>query len=281
MPLPSYKRGTEYIYQNGEIDRVEGLRNGDVKWRRSNGFYVISAPNFLLPRKYWETASQRGRAILKSGEKAAWPKSRNQTAEFITIKSIIDRANEANMKSVEEKWRCSNEGKVRLSVMAGTFDTVKLVCVQVIPGTQHPPRRIWHYAPSLRHYVRLDEFSAEKPAVSRRELVAIRPGATRWPPVARAALERRLIDTLEKTPVGSAAEWKSSGISTDVTVTIESEYFDPMGRQCRRYLQIWKQDKGERNYPGVACRDKSGNWRLPVVTNISRAALAVASRKGR
>lgn len=281
LPQPSYLRGTEYVYQNGIIDRVEGVRKGEVKWRRSNGIYVISAPNFLLPRKYWETAKQRGKAIVTSGDKAVWPKRKNQTAEFVTIKTVMERARESDMKSVEEKWRCSNEGEVQLSVVAGTFDTIKLVCTQVTAGQKKPPRRIWHYAPALRHYVRLDEYTSDNPTASRWELVAIRPGALKWPPVARAALEKRLIHALNTTPVGGATDWKSSGISTDVTVTIESEYFDPMGRQCRRYLQSWKRRGEVRYYPGVACHDKAGEWRLPVMTETSHAALAVASRKGR
>ena len=281
LPLPSYRRGTEYVYQNGEIERVEGIRKGEVKWRRSSGIYAISEPNFLLPQKYWETAKQRGKAVVTGGDKTAWPKRKNQTAEFIAVKTVIDRADETNMKSVEEKWRCSNEGHARLSVMAGTFDTVRLVCSQVTGGTQKPSRRIWHYAPTIGHYVRLDEFTQDSPTAKRSELVAVRPGALKWPPVARAALERRLIDALNQTPVGDTVNWKSSGISTDVTVAITSEYYDPMGRQCRRYLQTWKRRNQVRLYPGVACRDKSGNWRLPIATGVSRAGLAVASRKGR
>lgn len=280
LPLPSYSQGTDFVYENGEVDRVESVKGGEVKWRRSDGVYIISDRNFLLPRRYWEAEKQRGKAVLTGGDKSIWPSRKNETKSYVTVKTVIDRANESNMKSVEESWRCTNEGRRRLTVAAGAFDTVRFVCIRAENSESDSARRVWHYAPELRHYVRLDEFSKDRPNARRRELVAIRPGALKWPPVARAALEQRLIAALNETPVGGAAKWKSSGISTDVTVKLSSEYFNPKGRQCRRYLQIWSRGARERRYPGVACRDKDGDWRLPVATTSARATLAFAARPG-
>jgi peptidoglycan hydrolase-like protein with peptidoglycan-binding domain len=280
VPLPSYSRGTDFVYKNGEVDRVESVKRGVVKWRRSDGVYVMASRNFLLPRKYWETKTKRGKAVLTSGDKSIWPNQKNEKKSFVTVKTVIDRADESDMQSVEESWSCVNEGRNRLTVAAGVFDTVRFVCTRAESDEHKSARRVWHYAPEIGHYVRLDEFSRDQPTARRRELVAIRPGALKWPPVARAALEQRLIAALNKTPVGGSAKWDSSGISTDVTVEMVSEYFDPQGRQCRRYLQIWTRNSRERRFPGVACRNKAGNWQLPVATAAIHSTLAVATRPG-
>lgn len=280
LPLPSYIRGTEFVYQNGEIDRVESVKTGEVKWRRSNGEFAIADPNFLLPRKYWETPTRRGKAVVTGGDQPVWPGKAKETKSYVTVKTVIERADESSMKNAEESWSCTNEGVGRLTVQAGTFDTVRFVCTRTDGNAQKPARRVWHYAPDIRHFVRLDEFTSDSPTARRRELVAVRPGALKWPPVARAALEQRLIATLDKTPVGGAANWRSSGIATDVTVKVTAEFFDPMGRRCRRYIQTWSERSRERQYPGVACRDKGGGWRLPVATSAASSTLAVASRSG-
>ena len=277
LPLAAYVQGSEYVYQNGEVDRVESVKPDEIKWRRSDSEYLIGAPNFLLPAKYWETSEMRGKAILTGGDKNLWPSQENETKSFQVVKTVIDRADENKMTRTEERWSCANEGRRRLTVPAGTFETVRLVCTRDEEGGNTSARRVWDYAPAIRHYVRLDEFTRDEPNARRRELVAIRPGASNWPPVARAALERRLVAALGETAVGNAVEWKSSGIPTEVKVELTSEYIDSMGRQCRRYRQIWSQGSRERHYPGVACRDKSGKWRLPVAERAMPGALAVAS----
>jgi peptidoglycan hydrolase-like protein with peptidoglycan-binding domain len=282
LPLPVYTAGAEYVYQTGEVDRVEIVRSNkkEVKWRRSSGETIIAPINFMLPRTYWESKSKRGKAILTGGDKAVWPIRTNEAKSFRTVKTVIESTDESNMKSREESWTCVNQGPSRLNVIAGVFDTVRFVCTRAESGEGRAARRIWHYAPEIRHYVRLDEFESDQPNAHRRELVAIRPSARKWPPVARAALERRLIATLNDTPVGGSANWQSSGISTNVSVKVTAEYFDPMGRQCRHYLQIWSKGSVDRQYPGVACREKDGNWRLPVEAGPTTAALSIASRPG-
>jgi len=279
LALPAYTTGAEYIYQNGEVDRVESVKKNRVKWRRSSGETIVAVPNFMLPRTYWETKTKRGRSVVTDGD-GVWPTKTNETRSFHAVKTIIEGNDEKNMKTRKEDWNCVNEGRSRLSVIAGVFETVRFVCTRADEAKDNPARRIWHYAPDIRHYVRLDEFRSDQPNAHRRELVAIRPSARTWPPVARAALEQRLIAALNETPIGGKAEWKSSGIPTSVTVRIIAEYFDPMGRQCRQYLQEWSEGRTERLYPGVACREKTGDWRLPVSAGPTTASLAVASHPG-
>ena len=160
-------------------------------------------------------------------------------------------------------WQCGVGGTEQVAVAAGRFDTVRITCQTSDPAAGQAVERTWFYAPELRHYVRLDQrFAASRPAESV-ELVAIRLEGVDWPPAARAGLNRALQAALETTPKGKRIEWKSSAVETRVTISPTAERRDASS-YCRTFVQNVRGTDGEmRIYPGLACREVSGEWVIP------------------
>ena len=167
-------------------------------------------------------------------------------------------------------------GRKQVTVVAGTFDTVKLVCEGVATEWQPARSRVWYYAPSIQHYVRLEERETAEAVGKQTELVTIRPGGHGWPPIARAALSRAVEQALETVSNGQAAPWRSSGVDTRVTIKPTSRFESGEGRQCRTFLQTWSDGHGRRSYPGAACRDDTGRWRIPGLGDGSEEELAIS-----
>ena len=162
--------------------------------------------------------------------------------------------------------------------MAGTFDTVKLVCRRAAGETAPALSRVWYYAPSIQHYVRLEDREGTETAAKKVELITIRPGGRGWPPIARAALSRAVEQALERVSNGRATPWRSTGIDTRVTIRPTSRFQSGEGRQCRTFVQTWSDNQGRRSYPGIACRDETGRWRIPGLDDGSEDALAISEK---
>ena len=277
-PLPTYEAGTVYIYQDGRIERVIGVSGGKVKWRRNDGTSFSADRNFLLPWTYWETGEQRGKVLLwtsRNGE--MWPRVAGQRMSYKATVTVMNRAGQGRPRNSAEEWACRNQGHERLSVTAGTFDTIRFVCTHAVEGSEKPATRTWYYAPRIRHYVRFEERKPNSPSLRRSDLVAVRPTAAGWPPVVRAALEEHLVAALKNQPDGGKVRWTSSGIPTRVTVEMSTGFVDNKRRTCRRFTQVWSRNGMRRVYPGAACRSASGRWVVPVPRLEKNRRIAIAS----
>lgn len=90
-------------------------------------------------------------------------------------------------------------------------------------------------------------------------LVAARPATSGWPPAARAGLDWAISHALDQS--GSApTQWSSTGVEQRFeirTFPLTAREAALTGEQmCRRFELRGVQ----RRYPGIACRDRSGNW---------------------
>ena len=277
-PLPIYESGTVYIYQDGRVERVTAVSSGKVRWRRNDGTSFTADRNFLLPWTYWETGTRRGKVLLwKSRDGELWPGSAGQKMSYEATVTVMNRAGQGRPKNSTEQWTCTNRGHERLRVIAGTFDTIRFVCVHLIGDKKRAATRVWHYAPRIRHYVRFEERNPGDATSRLSELVAVRPTAAGWPPVVRAALEQHLVAALAEQPNGRKVRWSSSGIPTKVTVQMTSGFVDDKRRQCRRFIQTWSRNGAQRAYPGAACRSSSGRWVIPVAKLEKNRLIAIAS----
>lgn len=93
-------------------------------------------------------------------------------------------------------------------------------------------------------------------------IVAIRPSTAGWPPAARAGLDWAVSHALDVAG-GPPIPWSSTGVqqkftifATPVLTSRETALADRSARICR-HLEIRAED---RHYPGIACRDKNGEW---------------------
>jgi hypothetical protein len=272
---PRYEAGSTFVYSDGRVDTVVGLKGDTVRWQRNDGTKFTAYRNFLLPWAYWQSETESGKSTLDGKPWALWPRSMRQEVAFSAV-SVVQPAAGA-LKSAGEDWRCRLSGRQKVTVVAGSFDTLKLACERAATTSSPALSRVWYYAPSIQHYVRLEDRGKAPAADTQVELVAIRPGGEGWPPIARAALSRAVEQALETVSDGEQAPWRSSGVDTRVTIKPTSRFESGAGRLCRTFLQTWSDNRGRRRYPGAACRDDSGRWHIPGLDDGSEEALAIST----
>lgn len=275
--LPAYRTWTTFVYSDGRVERVTGLKGEFVRWARDDETTFTAHRNFLLPWSYWTSVGRRGVTRVDGEPGDLWPLAEGETVSFSAWATVrygddLDPAEER-----VERWRCRNDGKRSVTVRAGTFKTVVFTCARR-RGTKMPELvRTWYYAPSIRHPVRVVERYPDEEARTQVDLVGMRPGAPGWPPIARAALERAVVQTLSTTKDGDTTTWASSGVRTRVTIQPASRFVDNAGRHCRAFVQTWSGDGRRARYPAVACKNASGGWEIPGLGGESDTALAISA----
>jgi hypothetical protein len=282
--LPSYETGSTFVYSDGRVDKVVSLKGATVRWSGRDGSRFTSHRNFLLPWSYWRVGGERGTAELDQEPEALWPLAGGAPVYYSARIVVQQEEGEKSLVESDERWRCALAGRETVAVMAGTFESYRFECERKATGDTPGLKRVWYYAPTVRHYVRFDEIS-DRAAVERLvELVAIRPDAQDWPPIARAALDRAVQQALEELPDGETRPWSSSGVETQVTIQPTSRFESTGGKPCRTFLLSWSGPQGEpggepggkRRYPGAACRNALGAWEIPGLEGDPDSNLAIS-----
>lgn len=272
--LPTYLPGTSFIYSKGETERVLGEKDFVVRWARGDGTTYSTHRNFLLPKSYWTSGSERGTVTTSGTPDELWPLREGSEISF-SAKVTMQNGNDPH--STEQRvdlWRCRNDGSQTVTVKAGTFETLLLVCSRGEDPASPDLVRTWYYSKAVRHYVRFVETDPGSDTIKSADLVAIRPGALNWPPIMRAALSRALVHALEMPSESSQMPWTSSGVNTHVTIEAKSRFIDDDGRQCRRFEQIWSENGHRRHYPAAACKTSAGKWTIPGLEGSSANSIA-------
>lgn len=276
--LPTYLPGTTFIYSNGATERVVGSKDLLVSWVRGDGTAYSAHRNFLLPRSYWTSGTERGTTTILQTPDSLWPSATGNTVSF-KAKVTMQRGKEAaSTQRHVDLWRCQNSGNENITVEAGTFDTLVFVCRLGDDPAEPEKIRTWYYAKSVRHYVRFIEQDPANDTSTRADLVAVRPGALTWPPIVRAALTRALVHALDQPGNASRMPWTSSGVKTRVTIEAKARFVADDGRPCRRFVQIWSESGLQRHYPAVACRTDKGNWAIPGLDTSQANSLATSGK---
>ncbi|MDA0991316.1 MAG: peptidoglycan-binding domain-containing protein [Verrucomicrobia bacterium] len=274
--LPSYLPGTSFIYSNGDTERVLGTKDLVVRWSRGDGTTYGAHRNFLLPRSYWASAEERGTATVTGAPDDQWPFREGAKVSF-SAKVTMQRGDDSNStKRRVDKWRCQNDGRRTITVEAGTFKTLVLVCSRGEKPTAPEIVRTWYYSKTVRHYVRFVESDPKRKTAINVDLIAVRPGAPGWPPIVRAALARALVHALETTGNASQMPWASSGVNTRVSIDVKSRFVADDGRPCRQFVQIWSENGRRRHYPAVACKTALGQWIIPGLESSTANSLATS-----
>lgn len=274
--LPSYEVGSTFVYSDGRVDTVAGLKDDMVRWVRNDGTKFTAHRNFLLPWYYWQSKAESGTVALEGEPGVLWPRRTGREYAFSTKTMVQKSAGSGDLADWTEAWRCRFDGPERLTVVAGRFRTLKFTCSRDAVGSRQALERTWYYAPSIGHYVRVVDSSRGGRSGQRKDLVAIRPSGETWPPIARAALGRAVEQALNSAEDGEERPWTSSGVTTRVTIKPTSGFRKLNGKRCRSFLQTWASSSGKHRYPGAACQDPSGRWRIPGLEESSNETLAIS-----
>ncbi len=242
---PFYEPGDAYVYTDGQVETVLSTSESRVTWHDAKGEQWSADFDFTVP-----TRRSDPEADVASLQSFKWPLRVGARASYTVKTAASDHVGH---------WQCVVEGREQTAVVAGTFDSYKIVCRQGDDPLGTAASRTWYYAPAIGHYVRYVDNAANDGRS--RDLVAVSPGEMGWPPEARTGLEWAVSHALDAQPGTQAVPWQSSAVAARFVIEPGSEVDVGQSGECRRFKQTRiAADTTKRVYPGVACRVQS-RWR--------------------
>jgi hypothetical protein len=271
LAQPVYEVGDRFYYSDGSFETVLSVDSGRVVWESSDGTRRTAPWNFVLPPFAWYGEHGSGSAEAEAAPDLLWPLKPGTEARFSV--SATTMGSSASSQEIFELWHCKVRSSTRITVPAGSFDTLPILCT-VFRQPSGPKRTVtWNYAPAVGHFVRRAEAVAdqkEKPV----DLLAVELGGENWPAAARAGLDWALQHALENESSGQAVEWESSALPGHIEIEALAEIDYAGAETCRRFAATrFDADGMKRVYPGVACRTADGAWAVPGEQERARAEL--------
>jgi peptidoglycan hydrolase-like protein with peptidoglycan-binding domain len=272
MALPVYAPGDTFVYSDGRTETVTEIDGEQVHWRSSDGTVLTTYRNFILPTIRRDTDLISEQTTVDVGPGALWPLKAGREVSFTANTEVAHKTRSSPRVVSASRWHCLVEAPRTVSVAAGTFDALRVVCRTSTPSAQGPTERVWFYAPRIRHYVRRQERFESPGSGADVELIAVQLEDKGWPPAARAGLGWALQEALETKSDGQSIEWDSSGVDDKVTIKPTAALSERDSPHCRTFEQTVRSGAGKRIYPGKACRNASGQWLIPGLETIPQAA---------
>lgn len=248
---PFYEIGDRYVWSDGIVETVARVAGDKLFWQDSEGLRYTADRNFLVPPSSWTGPSGTGEASLEAGLRDVWPLRQGTELSFTV---------QRNGRS--ESWRCENGGPETVSVPAGTFLAVALACERTpeIPGEW--TRRVWLYAPAVRHYIARTDTLPDGGKVSRL-LLGIRPGGENWPPAVRAGLDKAIQEELSNPEEGRSGWWSSTVVREEYEIRPGPVRATDNGERCRSFELVAHSAGAARIFPAIACSSEGRTWRIP------------------
>ncbi len=274
VPLPSYSKGTTFVYSNGTWESVLDTAPDSVTWLNHRRNISSGSPDFTLRRTKWETDTRRGTRqfgprddLFFPSATSLWPLRVGKVANYTETGVWLDKK-EAIENSYRTDWSCAVEGTEHITVMAGEFDAWKIECRRYyVSGSksQSQIREIntWYYAPEVGHYVLMTIKYPEQNNPRRLELLAVLPPLDDLPAAARSAINRSFQQALEFKKSGESLQWSGSSAGISVETTPAGTFKTSDGSFSRRYVQKFSLPAGQQTYYGMAVRSADGVWSVP------------------
>ncbi len=183
-PLPRYRPGSVYAFDDGRKETVLRADGEWVRWRKNRHTTAVTYRNFLIPTMSWETRRRLSRASVTASSRALWPlrvgnRVRFDVTQVVEAKGTHKLRGGQTRRTYRHSWDCAVERTERVTVPAGTFDTFKITCSRYRPGTDvWRQTRVFHYAPRLGHFIaRADTYArGEKRRIQLTSISRTRPG---------------------------------------------------------------------------------------------------------
>lgn len=271
--LPSYSKGTTFVYSDGRWETVAGTSPGVATWSDDRDNVSSGSPDFTYRPSKWESKTRSVTRqfgprtdVYTQSATTLWPLRTGNVANYSETGTWIEK--DGTDSSYQTAWSCAVEGTERISVMAGDFDTYKIVCKRyyVSRGNKRSNLReakTWNYAPEAGHYVLATAryYYDKKPW--RQELLAVLPPLNGLSAEARRQMERSFQQALERKKSGQSVSWSSAKLRASVETMPTKTFKTPDGNFSRRYVQKLTLPDGQRTYYGMAVRNSSGVWEVP------------------
>lgn len=272
-PLPKYRVGTTFIYANGAWETVTATAPGRVTWTNYRGVISSGSPDFTYRASKWQSRTRQGSRQYTARNDLMFPKKTSlwplqKTNEAAYSETGIWQKKEEPANAYRANWSCKVDGTERVSVLAGEFDTYKIVCTRYSVSRKGGigrarEKKTWYYAPEIEHYVLMARnYFYDKPS-KRQELLAVLPPNDGIPIDARRKMKKSFQQALEFKKSGQSVPWSSSKTKVSGETIPRGTFQLADGRYARRYVQRLKLPDGQRTYYGMAVRNSKGVWSIP------------------
>ena len=263
VAAPVYEAGDIYVYTDGNVETVSRVGPEQVLWEGAEGNSHTAFRNFILPPIAWKSGNSSGENKIDPRLGETWPLATNKAISF----SVGSRASGSSVFATPAwsgKWNCEAGSPTTIKAIAGTFDTIAIICHRHKPSPGTWKTRTWYFAPTVGHYVRrTDNIHGTGRKVSV-DLVAIQPSGKGWPPAARGGLDWAIQSALDSGEPGKAVDWQSSAVGAAFLIRVAGKVRAPKGTVCRRYLIERSASEQIRHFPAVACkRADQDRWTIP------------------
>ena len=272
-PLPAYQKGTIFVYSDGSWETVVANSPDKVTWRDHRGYVSSGAADFTRRRTEWQTKTRQGtrqfeprKDLWVKYKTSLWPLQIGNVASY-TETGVWQRQGEPE-NEYRANWACKVAGKERVSVMAGEFDTWKIVCKRFAGKRLSAKSRLreiktWYYAPDVGHYVLATrQYYTGKPS-QRIELLAVLPPLNGLSAAAKRRLQSDFQKALEFKKSGESLKWSFPQSALSGKFMPTGTFRLDRGQYARRYVQTVRHPGGHKTYYGMAVRNAKGKWVIP------------------
>ena len=272
-PLPQYTKGTTFVYSDGSWEMVVASDIDQVTWRNNRGYVSSGSVDFTRRRASWQTKTRQGTRQFSARQDlwfkhktSLWPLKIGNVASY-TENGIWQRQGEPET-SYRANWSCNVVGTERISVMAGKFDTWKIVCKRYAGKKVSSKSRLreiktWYYAPEVGHYVLATRTYYTGKPPKRTELLAVLPPLTGLSPASKRRIQLKFQKALESKKTGESLKWSTPDSSLKIEIRPIGTYRLEDGRFARRFVQVLNRPQGQQAYYGMAFRNAKGVWIIP------------------
>lgn len=151
--MPRYEVGQAFVFDNGRVERVESVDGSRVTWVARSGRTYVRDINPIVPILEWSYRGQSGTRRIVGDAAGIWPLATGRSTRFQAINETRD--GERRIRRSVHLWTCAVRAERQLTVPAGTFAVLPIVCDRFSPESMRVLERIaWDYAPEVGHYVR-------------------------------------------------------------------------------------------------------------------------------
>ena len=152
VPLPEYRPGDAFIFTGGRVERVRHVQGAALSSSARGRASWIRSRNPVVPILGWRFADGEGRRTIGGDPGGLWPLRDGGSVRFRMVTEFVREKKRLRAVAL---WSCRTGASAPVSVPAGTFDALPIVCERYSPTTMRLAERIrFDWAPEVGHYVR-------------------------------------------------------------------------------------------------------------------------------
>ncbi|MCG8619924.1 MAG: hypothetical protein MI802_27205 [Desulfobacterales bacterium] len=270
--LPDHTAGTVFVYSNQAWEKVVGKKDDQMEWVDYRGYRTTRPMDFVYRPSAWENKKAHGTrsyhiqsGIIFKKRTSLWPLKEGNQMEYWERNRLSQP--DGQTKRYRYLWNCKVDGTENVSVLAGEFDTYRIIARKYYPPKGRRGYRLletvtWYYAPSVAHYVKVVRKRHRKKN-SEMELMAILPPIKQYNKSIRATLRKVFQSTLEGGQRDQPVRYQSDDSAVNMFMIPGKSFTLSNGIYGCRFVQEFASASGLRRYQGIAFRNSDGIWVVP------------------